>query len=56
VRISDLGTVTDSIADIHTAGVSGIKEDKGPPAQLKSAVLVIILRAPAPTSFRPWTT
>ena len=46
VRISDLGTVTDSIADIHTAGVSGIKEDKGPPAQLKSAVLVIIFKSP----------
>ncbi len=46
VRVSDLGTVTDSIADIHTAGVSGIKQDKGPPAQLKSAVLVIIFKSP----------
>jgi multidrug efflux pump len=41
-----LGTVTDSIADIHTAGVSAINPDKGPPAQLKSAVLVIIFKSP----------
>ena len=46
VRISDLGTVTDSIADIHTAGVSGINPDKGPPAKLKSAVLIIIFKIP----------
>ena len=46
VRIADLGTVTDSIADIHTAGVSAINPDKGPPAQLKSAVLVIIFKSP----------
>jgi multidrug efflux pump len=46
VRISDLGTVTDSIADIHTAGVSAINPVKGPPAQLKSAVLIIIFKIP----------
>ncbi len=46
VRISDLGHITDSIADIHTAGVSGINPDKGPPAQLKSAVLLIIFKIP----------
>ncbi|MGA7859808.1 MAG: efflux RND transporter permease subunit, partial [Terracidiphilus sp.] len=46
VRIADLGTVTDSIADIHTAGVSGINPDKGPPAKLKSAVLIIIFKIP----------
>ncbi len=46
VRVSDLGTVTDSIADIHTAGVSAIKQDKGPPAQLKSAVLLFIFKIP----------
>ena len=33
VRIADMGTVTDSVADIHTAGVSAIKPDKGPPGQ-----------------------
>ena len=46
VRVSDVGTVTDSIADIHTAGVSGINPDKGPPAKLKSAVLIIIFKIP----------
>jgi multidrug efflux pump len=46
VRVTDLGTITDSVADIHTAGVSGLNPDKGPPAQLKSAVLVIIFKIP----------
>ncbi|MFY9853870.1 MAG: efflux RND transporter permease subunit [Terracidiphilus sp.] len=46
VRISDLGTVDDSIADIHTAGVSGIKEDNGAPTQVKSAVLIVIFKVP----------
>ena len=46
VRITDIGKVTDSIADIHTAGVSAIKPDKGPPAELKSAVLIIIFKSP----------
>ena len=46
VRVSDLGTVTDSVADIHTAGVSAINPASGPPAQLKSAVLIIIFKIP----------
>jgi hydrophobe/amphiphile efflux-1 (HAE1) family protein len=46
VRISDLGTVVDSVADIHTAGVSGINPLNGPPAELKSAVLIIIFKIP----------
>ena len=46
VRVSDLGTVTDSIADIHTGGVSGINPVKGPPAKLKSAVLIVIFKIP----------
>ena len=46
VRIGDLGTVVDSIADIHTAGVSGINPDNGPPTQLKSAVLLIVFKIP----------
>ncbi len=46
VRVSDLGTVVDSVADIHTAGVSGINPDKGPPAQLQSAVLLFIFKIP----------
>jgi len=46
VRISDLGTVADGVADIHTAGVSGINPIKGPSGQLKSAILVVIFKIP----------
>ena len=46
VRIPDLGTVVDSVADIHTAGISGINPDKGPPGQLKDAVLVVVFKSP----------
>jgi multidrug efflux pump len=46
VRVSDLGTVTDSVANILTAGVSGINPDNGPPAQLKDAILVVIFKIP----------
>jgi hypothetical protein len=46
VRIADLGTITDSVADIHTAGVSGINPDKGPPGQLKDAVMIVIFKIP----------
>jgi len=41
VRVSDLGTVTDSVSDIRNAGVSGINKD-GSRGQLKDAVLIII--------------
>jgi multidrug efflux pump len=46
VRVGDLGTVTDSVANILTAGVVGIKTKNGPPAQLKSAVMIIIFKSP----------
>ena len=46
VRLQDLGTLTDSIADIYTGGVSGINPPSGPPAKLKSAVLIIIFKIP----------
>jgi multidrug efflux pump subunit AcrB len=46
VRISDLGTVVDSVADIHTAGISGIKPEKGPPGQLKDAILIVVFKSP----------
>ncbi len=46
VRVSDLGTVVDSVADIHTAGISGINPDKGPPGKLKDAVLVVVFKSP----------
>ncbi|HEU5352699.1 MAG TPA: multidrug efflux RND transporter permease subunit [Terracidiphilus sp.] len=46
VRVEDVGTVTDSVADIHTDGVSGINPVKGPPAKLGSAVLIIVFKIP----------
>ena len=46
VRLSDLGTVTDGVADIHTAGLSGINPDSGPPAKLKDAILIIVFKVP----------
>ncbi len=46
VRVEDLGTVVDSVADIHTAGVSGINPLHGPPGQLKSAILIIVFKIP----------
>jgi len=46
VRVTDLGTVTDGVADIHTAGVSGINPNKGPTGQLKDAILIVIFKIP----------
>ena len=46
VRVSDLGAVTDSVANILTAGVSGINTPKGPPGQLKDAILIVIFKIP----------
>ncbi len=46
VRISDLATVTDSVSNILTAGVSGINPIKGPTGELKSAVLLIVFKIP----------
>jgi multidrug efflux pump len=45
VRVGDLGTVTDSVADIRNAGVSGINID-GKPGQLKDAILIIVFKIP----------
>ncbi len=46
VRVSDLGTITDSVADIRTAGVSGINAPGGPPGVLKDAILIVIFKIP----------
>jgi multidrug efflux pump len=46
VRVSDLGTITDSVADIRTAGVSGINTPGGPPGVLKDAILIVIFKIP----------
>jgi multidrug efflux pump len=45
VRVSDLGTITDDVADIHTAGVSGINIP-GARGQLKDAILIVIFKIP----------
>ena len=46
VRVADLGTITDGVADIRTAGVSGINMPGSPTGQLKDAILIIISKIP----------
>jgi multidrug efflux pump len=46
VRVSDLGEVKDDVANNLTAGVSGINPIKGPPGELKDAILIIIFKIP----------
>ncbi len=46
VRVEDLGTVTDSVANILTAGVAGINPINGPSGQMQDAILVIIMKSP----------
>jgi multidrug efflux pump len=45
VRISDLGTVTDGVADIHTAGVAGINTAAGE-GRLRDAIMVAVFKIP----------
>jgi len=45
VRIGDLGEVTNDVADIHTAGVTGNNEP-GRPGVLKDAVMIIVFKVP----------
>ncbi len=44
VRVSDLGTVSDSVADIRTAGMAGV--NTGPGSVMKPAILIIISKVP----------
>jgi len=46
VRVSDVGTVVNSVSNIQTAGVSGINPIKGPPAQLQDAILLVVFKIP----------
>ncbi len=46
VRVEDVGTVSDSVSNILAAGVAGINPDKGPPGELKSAVMLIVFKIP----------
>ncbi|HMG86973.1 MAG TPA: efflux RND transporter permease subunit [Terracidiphilus sp.] len=45
VRVTDLGTVVDSVSDIHTAGFAG-NNSPGHSGKLKDAILIIIFKIP----------
>ena len=45
VRVGDLGTVTDSVSDIHTAGQAG-NNSPGHSGKLKDAILIVIFKIP----------
>ena len=44
VRVSDIGTVTDGVADLRTAGLAGVND--GPGSPMKPAILVVISKVP----------
>jgi multidrug efflux pump len=46
VRVSDVGTVSNSVSNILTAGVAGINPVKGPTGQLKEAVQLWVFKIP----------
>jgi multidrug efflux pump len=46
VRVSDVGTVTDNVANIQTAGVAGINPGNGKPGQLRDAILIMVFKIP----------
>jgi multidrug efflux pump len=45
VRVSDLGTVTDAVSDIHTAGLAG-NNSPGHSGVLKDSILIVIFKIP----------
>ncbi len=46
VRVSDVGTLSDSVSNILTAGVAGINPLKGPTGELKEAVQLWVFKIP----------
>jgi len=46
VRMSDLGAVVDSVADIHTAGVSGINPPDGSPGKIRDGISLVVFKIP----------
>jgi multidrug efflux pump subunit AcrB len=46
VRVSDVGDVSDSVSNILSAGVAGINPMKGPPGELKEAVMLMVFKIP----------
>jgi multidrug efflux pump subunit AcrB len=46
VRLSDLGAIVDSVADIHTAGVSGINRADGTPGRIRDGISMVVFKIP----------
>ena len=46
VRIADLGTIVDGVADIHTAGVSGINPPTGPHDKIHEGISLVVFKIP----------
>ena len=46
VRVSDVATVTNSVADIHTAGYTGKNPDDGANAPLKDGIMIVVFKVP----------
>jgi hydrophobe/amphiphile efflux-1 (HAE1) family protein len=46
VRMADLGTIVDSVADIHTAGVSGINRADGTQGHIKDGISLVVFKIP----------
>ena len=46
VRVGDVGTVTNSVSDLRTAGVSGVNPPNGPSGKLRSAILLVVFKMP----------
>jgi len=46
VRIADLGTIVDGVADIHTAGVSGINKPNGPNGKIRDGISLVVFKIP----------
>ena len=46
IRVEDVGTVSDSVSNILSAGVAGLNPMKGPPGELKEAVMLMVFKIP----------
>ena len=46
VRLADLGAIVDSVADIHTAGVSGINRGDGAPGKIRDGISLVVFKIP----------
>ncbi|HEX8916155.1 MAG TPA: multidrug efflux RND transporter permease subunit [Humisphaera sp.] len=46
VRVGDVATVTDSVEDVRTAGLAGVRPEPGQPMDVKPSIAVIISRQP----------